>query len=350
MISDEAGVSINGREYKLSSDDLRLGKFLGKGQFGTVRRGRIAGRDMPVAVKILPTGTTEERRMLLNEIRGYIQAEDCPFLVKWYGCCVSSDSGSVHIAMEFMDLGNLADLLPHFDKSGLPPAHFACIASQLVRGLEHMHVGQLLHRDIKPANVLVNQHGEIKLSDFGLTVPYVAGVDEQISTAGTSAYLPPESVRTGSYSYPGEFWSLGLVFYELATAGDHPYKHVRDFSLLHLLLTEGPEPRLNKKEHSKALGHFVARCLTRDPSSRADARELLRHDVLRFPLSQKEELGEWLVTEVLVCCERRASSESPQAPPQVRGSMHTNLSPPTMKLRGSHSWHSCPAAARERSP
>merc|ERR1712217_428486 len=110
-----------------------------------------------------------KREQLLNEIKGLVQAEGCPNLVQWYAGFASKLTNSVHVVLEFMDLGSLEDLKGRLRGAGVPPRELACVTRQIMEGLNFLHTRNLLHRDLKPGNILHNSEGYVKLTDFGIS-------------------------------------------------------------------------------------------------------------------------------------------------------------------------------------
>lgn len=299
-VSPDEGITCEGREYKLSAEDIELDvhSHLGCGSCGTVRQGMIRTAGLPVAIKTLKVDRKEQREQLVNEVRGLIQAEGCPCLVQWYAGFVSRRNGQVHIVLELMDFGSLADLKQRLagraegSTSRIPPSILARMVSQMVQGLDHLHARRILHRDIKPANVLLDSRGDVKLSDFGITK--VLDQTMASTSVGTQVYMSPERCDVGSYSLPADVWSLGMVVYELAT-GRHPFNGATTFAALLHSLIDQPEPRLDETDgHSTPLCDFVACCLTRNVTERATAAQLLTHEFVTTHVASQEELSEWL--------------------------------------------------------
>merc|ERR1711920_1214219 len=99
---------------------------------------------IPVAIKTVKVDDKGKREQLLNEIRGLVQAEGCPHLVQWYAGFVSKKTNAVHVALEFMDLGSLADLKKRAKASGaetagVPAQFLSCVVAQIMKGLLHLH-------------------------------------------------------------------------------------------------------------------------------------------------------------------------------------------------------------------
>lgn len=294
-VSPDTGIEIDGHEYKLSPTDIELDRdtVLGSGASGVVQAGVHLPTGMRVAIKTVKVDNKEKREGMLAEIRGLIQAEGCPYLVQWYAGFVARDTGLVHVVVELMDRGSLADLRRRLDGQGVPPQHLACIAAQIVRGLRHLQTRKLLHRDVKPANILVNQAGQVKLTDFGISKDLNSTVGVAATFVGTATYMSPERALGKDYTFSSDIWSAGMVIYELAT-GRYPFP-TSVFLELYECLCVQPEPRLDAGSFQPDLCDFVAQCLTRDESRRADAASLSDHALI---CGQGEEqmaaFAEWL--------------------------------------------------------
>eukprot|EP00439_Symbiodinium_sp_Y106_P013596 s7427_g1.t4 len=216
-VSPDKGVVVDGREYKLSPQDIDLDRdcTLGTGAGGVVQAGVHKPTGMRVAIKTVKVDNKEKREQMLQEIKGLVLAAGCPYLVQWYAGFVGKDTGLVHVVVELMDRGSLADLRRRL-AAPVPPNHVACIAAQIMRGLEHLHSRRLLHRDIKPENVLHNGLGQVKLTDFGISKDLTSTAGVAASFVGTANYMSPERALGKDYSFRSDVWSAGMVVFELA--------------------------------------------------------------------------------------------------------------------------------------
>lgn len=282
-VSPESGISINGAEYKLSPKDIEIdtSSRLGQGACGVVQKGVVKATGALVAIKVIKVDDKGKRDQLLNEIKGLVQAEGCPYLVQWYAGFVNSKNVSqVHVALEFMDLGSLADLKKRMANKGLagaPSEHVATISAQVTKGLAYLHSKHILHRDIKPENILHSQTGRVKLTDFGIAKDLDATLAVAGTFVGTVTYMSPERCLGNDYTFISDIWSLGMVMYELST-GKYPFSDISSFPVLFDHLCEKPEPRLESVgAYPPEQCQFVALCLTRDVSQRWDAERLLTH-------------------------------------------------------------------------
>eukprot|EP00928_Gymnodinium_smaydae_P035137 TRINITY_DN24785_c0_g1_i1.p1 TRINITY_DN24785_c0_g1~~TRINITY_DN24785_c0_g1_i1.p1 ORF type:complete len:540 (+),score=67.59 TRINITY_DN24785_c0_g1_i1:103-1722(+) len=298
-VSPNVGVTYQGREYRLSPDDIELdgGPSLGAGSCGVVSKGRIKSSGTPVAVKVISIDDRQKRDQLLNEIRGLVLAEGCPNLVQWHAGFVSKVTGKVHVAMEFMDRGSLADLASRLGGCGVPLAHLPCMSAQIINGLAHLHGRRILHRDVKPENVLHNQKGEVKLTDFGIAKDLAATLAMANTFIGTATYMSPERCLGQQYSLASDVWSVGMVLYKLAT-GQYPFRDCSSFPALLESLCDLPEPRLDAEQFPILLCDFIACCLTRDVAKRSCAAALRGHAFVKGRQAEEGQvaLATWLLS------------------------------------------------------
>lgn len=99
--------------------------------------------------------------------------------------------------------------------------HVACIALSL----DYLHKKRIAHRDIKPENILIDKKGYAHLSDFNIAIQFTASQPLSWSMAGTMAYMAPEMLARKGYSTAVDWWSLGIVTYELLFGMVYNNKH-----------------------------------------------------------------------------------------------------------------------------
>jgi len=296
-VSPNEGIVFEGQEYKLSPEDIEyeVGSHLGAGACGVVMKGVIKTTGKQVAIKTIKVDDKAKREQLLKEIKGLVTAAGCPHLVQWYAGFVNRKTLAVHVALEFMDLGSLADLKKRLRGQGAPPHYLACIAQQVMLGLLHLHERHVLHRDIKPENILHNTDGEVKLTDFGIAKDLDTTLAVAGTFIGTVTYMSPERCLGEKYDLGSDIWSAGMVYYELA-AGQYPFADIGTFPALFDHLCEKPEPRLDESLFPHPLCDFVALCLTRDTSRRPDTRTLCSHGFVNEDVPTQGDLAAWLAT------------------------------------------------------
>jgi len=297
-IMPDSGVEVDGHEYRLSPQDIELegDRILGAGSCGMVQAGLHKPTGMRVAIKTVKVDNKDKREQMLHEIQGLIQAAGCPYLVQWYAGFVARGTGLVHVVIELMDRGSLADMRNRLNGQGVPSQPLACVAAQVTRGLHHLQTRRMLHRDVKPENILHNAEGKVKLTDFGISKDLNSTVGVAATFVGTASYMSPERAMGKDYSYPSDVWSAGIVVYELAT-GKYPFPSTSFLELYDCLCMQ-PEPRLDEKCFPPELCDFVAQCLIRDETKRPDASVLVCHELFSGEWDEQvEALTKWIATQ-----------------------------------------------------
>ena len=94
-----------------------------------------------------------------------------------------------------------------------------------------MHSQRKIHRDIKTDNILLKSDGYVKLADFGYAAQLINESDSRKSIVGTPYWMAPELIRGKAYAFEVDIWSLGVVFYEMAT-GRLPWENTSNLTLL----------------------------------------------------------------------------------------------------------------------
>jgi serine/threonine protein kinase len=108
--------------------------------------------------------------------------------------------------------------------------------AELVLALEYLHDNGVVYRDVKPENILIDAQGHVRLTDFGLSKGGLnSGKGMTDSFCGTTEYLAPEILNKEGYTYSVDWYSLGLVMFEMC-AGFNPFKTGREISLIEQIL------------------------------------------------------------------------------------------------------------------
>lgn len=195
-------------------------RVVGRGGYGTVYRGVLPdGRE--VAVKKLQREGTEAEKEFRAEME-VLSANAFgdwahPNLVRLYGWCL--DGSEKILVHEYMGGGSLEELIT--DKTKLPWKKRIDIATDVARALVFLHhecYPSIVHRDVKASNVLLDKHGNARVTDFGLARLLNVG-DSHVSTviAGTIGYVAPEYGQTWQATTRGDVYSYGVLTMELAT-------------------------------------------------------------------------------------------------------------------------------------
>jgi len=263
----DAGVTFAGR-YKIE-------QLLGRGGMGVVYRALDLQLDETVAIKTLPGDamqrSAEELERFKREIRIARKITHRNVLRTYdYG----EADGTYFISMEYVRGYTLSDLLA---KPQSPRVSLS-VVRQVSRGLEAAHEEGIVHRDIKPQNVLIDQRGEVKLMDFGIS-RMTEGNDSMTAAGliiGTPHYMSPEQVRGESLDARSDVYAMGILMYEVF-CGKRPFESDALTAILGAHLTEIPRPPIEARpEIGAELNAIILRCLEKDRKNRyANAGELL---------------------------------------------------------------------------
>ena len=248
------------REEEAGTSRGRIGAYevlslVGRGGMGEVYLAHDTRLGRNVAVKLLRsvlTSNADAVRRFEQEARA-ASSLNHPNIVTIYE--IGDLLERRFLAMELVEGQSLAAMV------GRPVdvAALARIGAQLARALSVAHAAGIVHRDIKPENVMVREDGYVKVLDFGLArlapLPTVAGRTATPTTnpsliLGTPRYMSPEQARGETATSASDVFSLGVVFYELAT-GTHPFESESTLGTLHAITSNAVhEPRAAGAGHA----------------------------------------------------------------------------------------------------
>lgn len=318
-IVDKSGLlKINEKIYRTQLADLDDLGELGNGTSGHVVKMRHNPSGAIIAVKQMRrTGNDEENKRIIMDLDVVLKSENCKYIVKCLGCFITD--ADVWICMELMT--TCFDKLQKKSKKPVPEEILGKVTVATVRALAYLKDNhRVIHRDVKPSNILIDDRGNIKLCDFGISGRLVDS-NARTRSAGCAAYMAPERIDPAKtvYDIRADVWSLGITLVELAT-GVFPYRGcVTDFEVLTQVLTSKP-PRLPEDQNfSPEFRDFVQLCLRKDYQERPKYPDLLRHAFLqRAEHDANINVGEWFRNVAVSCGIQLTSTPSQMA-------SHTNV-------------------------
>lgn len=199
---------------------MEILELIGAGGMGAVYKARQKGLDRLVAVKILPDEVSHDTKFAMRFTREarVLARLNHPNIVSVYE--FGQSAGTYFFVMEFIDGPTLRDVIKTHE---LEPAQALKIVPHLCDALQYAHDQGVVHRDIKPENILLDQAGQVKIADFGLSRILGNETQEHALTGthqvmGTLRYMAPEQME-GSHrvDHRADIYSLGVVFYEMLT-------------------------------------------------------------------------------------------------------------------------------------
>lgn len=277
--------------------------MIGEGGFGCVYRGAIRvsefdGSDstIDVAVKQLNRNGLQGHKEWITEVN-FLGVVNHPNLVKLVGYCAEDDERGIQrlLVYELMPNKSLEDhLLARVPSSPLSWSMRLRIAQDAARGLAYLHEEmdfQLIFRDFKTSNILLDEHFNAKLSDFGLAREGPAEGLGHVSTSvvGTVGYAAPEYIHTGRLTAKSDVWSFGVVLYELITGRrsvdrnlprseqkllEWVKPYISDSKKFYIII----DPRLEGQYCIKSVQKLIAlanKCLMKQPKSRPKMSEVV---------------------------------------------------------------------------
>jgi serine/threonine protein kinase len=222
-------------EEKLTVQDFDLLKVVGKGAFGKVmlvRKKAGKGSGQIYAMKVLMKSVivakgqeehTKSERAILCEIRH-------PYIVQLRFAFQSEDK--LYLVTDYYNGGSL---FYHLRKSrAFPEERAKFYGAQLLSALDHLHSQHIIYRDLKLENVLMDNLGNIALTDFGLSKQNIDQSNGATTFCGTAEYIAPELLKGQRYSAPVDWWSFGILLYEMIT-GRTPFYDKNRKVILHIL-------------------------------------------------------------------------------------------------------------------
>mmetsp|Transcript_9595 Transcript_9595/g.29035 ORF Transcript_9595/g.29035 Transcript_9595/m.29035 type:complete len:533 (+) Transcript_9595:61-1659(+) len=242
----------------LDVKDFHVIRMIGKGAFGEVFLVKLKATNQHFAMKRL----SKERMIARGQVAhawveryALTRAGRHPNVVELHFCFQSSDH--IYLVMEYVPGGDMLTMLTRMNKLSEDWARF--YIAELIMAIDALHIEGIIHRDVKPDNILFGAKGHIRLSDFGLSKILFKDENEEsdnmaqfidarlmdaskrstsmnfrsfdtqeriaawkmlsrqqaFSKVGTPNYIAPEVLLTGRYDETSDWWSVGVILYEM---------------------------------------------------------------------------------------------------------------------------------------
>ncbi|XP_056616623.1 ribosomal protein S6 kinase alpha-2 isoform X2 [Triplophysa dalaica] len=208
---------------KADPSQFELLKVLGQGSYGKVFLVRkIKGSDTGqlYAMKVLKKATLKVRDRVRSKMERDILAEvNHPFIVKLH--YAFQTEGKLYLILDFLRGG---DLFTRLSKEVMfTEEDVKFYLAELALALDHLHSLGIIYRDLKPENILLDEEGHIKVTDFGLSKEAIDNDKRAYSFCGTIEYMAPEVVNRRGHTQSADWWSFGVLMFEMLT-GSLPFQ------------------------------------------------------------------------------------------------------------------------------
>ena len=190
-------------------------KVIGKGSFGKVMQVRKRDTSRIYALKIIRKAHIISRSEVTHTLaeRTVLAQVNSPFIVPLKFSFQSPDK--LYLGLAFVNGG---ELFHHLQREGrFSEERSRFYAAELFCALEHLHSFNVIYRDLKPENILLDYTGHIALCDFGLCKLNMGDQETTNTFCGTPEYLAPELLLGRGYTKAVDWWTLGVLLYEMLT-------------------------------------------------------------------------------------------------------------------------------------
>ncbi|MCB0165888.1 MAG: protein kinase, partial [Anaerolineae bacterium] len=253
-----------------------LGKYrlvarLGRGGMAEVYKAYQPGLDRYVGIKVLHghlvddedfIGRFEREALATGKLRhpNIVQAVD-----------FDRDGDTYFLAMEFIDGPTLKDEMKARVAVNKPFTlkEIGRIFTALCSAVDYAHKRNMIHRDIKPANVMINQEGNVVLTDFGIArILEGTQYTQTGALSGTPAYMSPEQGKGERADERSDIYALGVMLYEMVT-GQVPYEADTPYAVIVKHISESlPLPSSIKPDLPEAVERVILKAMSKEPSDR----------------------------------------------------------------------------------
>lgn len=258
----------------LTIDDFELTTVIGKGSFGKVMQVRKRDTMRVYALKTIRKAHIVDRKEITHTLaeRLVLARINNPFIVPLKFSFQSEQK--LYLVLAFVNGGELFHHLQREQRFNEERSRF--YSAELLLALEHLHELDVVYRDLKPENILLDYTGHIALCDFGLCKLNMKDSDTTNTFCGTPEYLAPEILNGQGYNKVIDWWTLGVLLYEMLSGLPPFYDEVTD-KMYQKILTD---PLVFGPDIGTEARSILTSLLNRDPTKRLGvngAEEIKKH-------------------------------------------------------------------------
>jgi len=255
-------------DWRVDPSQLAFLECVGMGVTGKVYRGTYRGHEVAIKVVKYTSHQDEQVRDFIQELN-ILRKVRHRNIVQLIGA--STVAPKLCIVTEYMSGGSLAHFL-----AKNPALHIAVqvkLALDIARGMDYLHRCGIIHRDLKAANLLMNEHGDCSVADFGVA-RVVDSASIMTAETGTYRWMAPEVVSHQPYDAKCDVYSFGIVLWEIATGGAVPYAGLTPLQAAVSVVQKGLRPTI-PVTCLPAVSSFMHACWHGEPDKRPSFNDLV---------------------------------------------------------------------------
>ena len=261
------------------NDRYEIIRTIGEGGMANVYLGYDTILDRNVAIKVLRGDLSTDEKFVRRFQREALSASSLshPNIVAMYD--VGEDDGLYYIVMEYVEGQTLKQLLKK--RGSLTLSEAIDIMLQLTDGMAHAHDSYIIHRDLKPQNIMIQDDGQIKITDFGIAMALNSTqLTQTNSVMGSVHYLPPEQEAGKGSTIKSDIYSMGIIFYELLT-GSLPFKGESAVEIaLKQMKDPLPDVHVLNKDIPQSIENIILKATAKNPKNRYNDVKEMHNDLL----------------------------------------------------------------------
>ena len=250
---------------KVSLEDFKILKVLGRGNYGKVQLVKQVETGKLFALKSMSKKliadsdqieqTLTERNLLLKTAHPFLVAAHYTF----------QTDAKIFMVLDYVPGGELFGRLK--EESTFSENRVRLYAAEIALGLGHLHSLGFIYRDLKPENILVDIDGHLKITDFGLAKNTDESGGTTTSFCGTPEYIAPEMLQRQPYTKSVDWWSFGILIFEMLT-GLPPFYDENVNQMYRAILRDEIQYPSHVSRNARDL---IDKLLDRNPQSRLGA-------------------------------------------------------------------------------
>ena len=261
------------------NDRYEIIQSIGEGGMANVYLAHDVILDRNVAIKVLRGDLAGDEKFVRRFQREALAASSLshPNIVEMYD--VGEDNGTYYIVMEYIEGKTLKQLIKK--RGALTISECMDIMLQLTDGVDHAHASYIIHRDLKPQNIMIQDNGEIKITDFGIAMALNnTQLTQTNSVMGSVHYLPPEQASGKGATVKSDIYSMGIMFYELLT-GNLPFKGDNAVEIAFKQIKDDiPSVRESNPSIPQSIENVILKATAKNPKNRYNSAKEMHDDLL----------------------------------------------------------------------